>query len=75
MSSIVEPIKILIVDDHLVVRAGLGLIIQSRQEMTIVGEAGNRDDALTSAARLQPDIILLDLDLGGESGMEIISEL
>lgn len=43
--------------------------------MTIVGEAGNRDDALALAASEHPDIILLDLDLGGDSGMSLIADL
>ena len=51
------------------------MIIQSRPDMTIVGEAGNRDDALALAASEHPDIILLDLDLGDDSGMALIAEL
>ena len=70
-----KPIRILLVDDHAVVRAGLRLIIQSRTTMTIVGEAGNRDDALLLASSEHPDIILLDLDLGGDSGMALIADL
>lgn len=69
------PIRILLVDDHLVVRAGLRMIIQSRPDMTIVGEAGTRDEALALAATEHADIILLDLDLGGDSGVNLISEL
>jgi DNA-binding NarL/FixJ family response regulator len=70
-----EPIRILLVDDHVVVRAGLRLIIQSRPDMTIVGEAGNREEAMSLAAEENPNIILLDLDLGGVSGSGLISEL
>jgi len=70
-----KVIRILLVDDHAVVRAGLRMIVESRPGMTIVGEAGNRDDALALAASEHPEIILLDLDLGGDSGMTLISEL
>ncbi len=70
-----KPISVLLVDDHLVVRAGLRMIIQSQQGMAIAGEAGNREEALTIANSAQPDIILLDLDLGEDNGMEIISDL
>ena len=68
-------IRVLLVDDHAVVRAGLRMIIHSRAGMAIVGEAGNRDDALALTASEHPDIILLDLDLGGESGMALIADL
>lgn len=51
------------------------MIIHSRAGMAIVGEAGNRDDALALTASEHPDIILLDLDLGGESGMALIADL
>ena len=74
-SRTTNAIRILLVDDHAVVRAGLRMIIQSREGMTIVGEAGNRDDALALAASEHPEIILLDLDLGGDSGMALIADL
>lgn len=70
-----RPIRILLVDDHAVVRAGLRMLVQSRPGMTIVGEAGNRDDALALAASEHPEIIVLDLDLGSDSGMTLIAEL
>jgi DNA-binding NarL/FixJ family response regulator len=70
-----KPIRVILIDDHSVVRTGLRLIIEGSPGMAIVGEAANRQDALAIAEREQPDIILLDLDLGKESGIEIISEL
>jgi DNA-binding NarL/FixJ family response regulator len=70
-----ESIRVLLIDDHAVVRAGLRMIIQNRAGMTVVGEAGNRDQALALVASEHPDIILLDLDLGGESGIALISDL
>jgi DNA-binding NarL/FixJ family response regulator len=71
----VQRIRILLVEDHAVVRAGLRLLIDSRPEMMVVGEAANHADALTLAAREQPDIILLDLDLGTESGLDLLPRL
>ncbi len=71
----VKPVRVLLVDDHAVVRAGLRMLIESRPGLTVVGEAANPADALTTTAREQPDIILLDLDLGGDSSLDILPEL
>jgi two-component system nitrate/nitrite response regulator NarL len=70
-----REIRVIIVDDHEVVREGLRLLIKSEPGLKVVGEAGNSKEALHVAAREQPDIILLDLDLGTESGLDIISQL
>ena len=70
-----REIRVIIVDDHEVVREGLRLLIKSEPGLKVVGEAGNSKEALLVAAREQPDIILLDLDLGTESGLDIISQL
>lgn len=70
-----KTIRVLLIDDHAVVRAGLRMLIESRPEMKIVGEAGNGADAVKLAAREQPDIILLDLDIGGESGLDVLPKV
>jgi two-component system nitrate/nitrite response regulator NarL len=70
-----EAIRILIIDDHLIVRAGLRMLIGNHEGMTVVGEAGTRIDALAITANEQPDIILLDLDMGSESGLDFLREL
>jgi len=69
------PIRILIVDDHLVVRAGLHMLIENHPGMTVVAMASNRTEALELAARASPDLILLDLDLGGESALTFLTQL
>ncbi|HKS40133.1 MAG TPA: response regulator transcription factor [Blastocatellia bacterium] len=68
-------IRVLLVDDHQIVRTGLRMIIESQPDMEMVGEAGNRAEALALAASENPDIILLDLDLGDSSGADIIADL
>jgi two-component system, NarL family, nitrate/nitrite response regulator NarL len=68
-------IRVLIIDDHVVVRAGLRMLIESRRGMQVVAEAGEREEALEAAARTSPDIILLDLDLKGESSLEFLPQL
>jgi DNA-binding NarL/FixJ family response regulator len=71
----VNTIRILLVDDHAVVRAGLRMLIESRPGLTVVGEAATTHDAVATAEREQPDLILLDLDLGGDNGLDILPEL
>ena len=70
-----QIIGILIVDDHEVVRVGLRHLIEKQPHMKIVGEACNPADALKIASREQPEIVILDLCLGAESGADIIPEL
>jgi DNA-binding NarL/FixJ family response regulator len=70
-----ERIRILIIDDHAIVRAGLSMLIESQPGMIVVGEVGNRADALAVVAREQPDIILLDLDINGESSLDFMREM
>ena len=70
-----QPIRILIVDDHAVVRTALHLLIESWPGLQVVGEAANRSEALAIAAHKQFDIILLDLDFGGNSGLDFLPEL
>jgi two-component system, NarL family, nitrate/nitrite response regulator NarL len=70
-----EPIRILIVDDHAVVRAGLRMLIDQNPAMKVIGLAGNRSEALALAAREQPNLIVLDILLGDEDGLTILPEL
>jgi NarL family two-component system response regulator LiaR len=67
-----EIIRILVVDDHPLVRGGLEAVISLEPDMEIVGEAADGQAAVREAARLQPDIILMDLLMPGMSGGEAI---
>jgi DNA-binding NarL/FixJ family response regulator len=69
------PIRILIVDDHAVVRAGLRMLIDQDPAMKVIGVAGNRSEALAAAASEQPNIIILDIVLGDEDGLSFLPEL
>lgn len=68
-------IRILIVDDHAVLRFGLRAILETQARLTVVGEAIDSSSALALATAKQPDIVLLDLDLGKENGFDLIPGL
>jgi two-component system, NarL family, response regulator NreC len=70
-----DKIRVLIVDDHAIVRSGLRLLISGQGDMTVVGEAGSTQDGIEAAERLSPDVALIDLSLPGEGGIEAIRRL
>jgi two-component system, NarL family, nitrate/nitrite response regulator NarL len=74
-TDINPPIGILLVDDHVVVRQGLRMLIENNPDMRVVGEAAGCDEALKAASHEIPDVVLLDLDLGSDSGLDIIPQL
>ena len=65
-----EAIRILIADDHRHFRGGLRALLLSAPDVEVVGEAGTGEEAVTLAARLQPDVILMDLQMSGLNGIE-----
>jgi DNA-binding NarL/FixJ family response regulator len=66
----------MLVDDHTVLRTGLRMMINNHPGMTVVAEAASRDSALAALVSMQPDIVLLDLDLGNEDdGLRLLPEL
>lgn len=70
-----NPYKILIVDDHFVVRQGLRLILETSEQFQIAGEAENGQQALSLVDELQPDVILMDLNMPVMSGLEAMQIL
>lgn len=66
-----DPIRILIVDDHAVVRKGLAMVLRLEPDLDIVGEAENGQVGLTTAQRLRPDIVLVDLVMPVMDGQEM----
>jgi len=72
------PARVLLVDDHAIVRRGLRSILELESDISVVAEAGGRSDALAAIDRAQPDIVLLDLKLSSDhdaEGLELCSEI
>jgi len=67
--------RVLIVDDHAVVRAGLKLLVDGQQDLETVGEAGSARDAIFEARSLKPDVVLLDVVMPDQNGIEIVPQL
>jgi len=70
-----RPITIMIIDDHVVIRSGLRMLIEHDQKMLVVAQAGNRAEALERATSSRPDVIILDLLLGDEDGLTFLPEM
>ncbi len=68
-------IRILIADDHLVVREGLQLILSMEDDLEVVGEAANGETAVLLTSELQPDVVLMDLRMPGMGGLEAIEQI
>jgi two-component system response regulator NreC len=68
-------IKVVVVDDHAVVRSGLRLLLDANEDIEVVGEAGNAKDAIFRARALKPDVMLLDVVMPGSSGIDVLPEL
>jgi len=71
----ITPIRILVVDDHPLVRYGLSALLKTQTDMQLVGEADDGVQAVSKALALQPDVILLDLALPKKDGVEVIHDL
>ncbi len=70
-----EPIRVLVVDDHPVVRQGLRTFLDVQDDLTVVGEAQDGDTAVAAAEELRPDVILLDLKMPGADGVAALRGL
>ncbi len=68
-------IRILIVDDHPIIRDGLRSALAQESGLEVVGEAQNAEEAMTGARSLKPDVVLLDISLPGKNGFEVLKQL
>jgi NarL family two-component system response regulator LiaR len=70
-----SAVRVLIVDDHAIVREGLRTLISNEPGMELVGEAANGVEAVDQARTLQPDVVLMDLMMPRKNGLEAITEI
>lgn len=70
-----KPIKVLVADDHMIVRTGIRHLLESEPGFEVVGEAGNAAEAVALAAELHPDVLVLDISMPEESGLEVAARL
>jgi two-component system response regulator NreC len=68
-------IRAIVVDDHAVVRSGIKLLLDREDDIEVVGEAGSAKDAIFEVRAQKPDVLLLDVVMPGESGIEVLPKL
>ena len=70
-----SSIRVLVADDHAIFRDGLRKLLNSDQEITVVGEAQNGEEAIKLVAKLKPDVLLLDLRMPDRDGLAVLEEI
>jgi len=70
-----SPVRVLIVDDHAVLRAGLRMLLQAEPDIDVVGEAADGAEAVARARELAPDIVLLDVAMPQVGGLEVVPQI
>jgi CheY-like chemotaxis protein len=68
-------LRIMLVDDHAVVRMGFRLLLDTTSDLRVVAECGSGEEALKCYAEINPDVVVLDLSMGGMGGLEALSRL
>jgi DNA-binding NarL/FixJ family response regulator len=69
------PIRVLVADDHTIVRSGIRHVLESEQDFEVVGEAGSGTEAIALATTLRPDVVVLDISMPDLSGLEVAARL
>ncbi|HMO51389.1 MAG TPA: response regulator transcription factor [Kiritimatiellia bacterium] len=75
MTPVTATHRILVVDDHSIVRHGLTLLLRKESDLTVCGEAGSYEEARQLAGELNPDIMLVDITLKDRNGLDLIREI
>jgi DNA-binding NarL/FixJ family response regulator len=69
------PLRVLLADDHAILREGVRLVLESQADITVVGEAGDGAEALALAHRLRPDVVVMDIAMPGLNGLDATRRL
>ena len=69
------PVRVLLVDDHAVLRSGLRLLLEREEGLEPVGEAGSAEEALRALPRLTPDVVVIDIEMPGIGGLEGVTRI
>jgi len=72
---VTQPLRVLLVDDHEVVRSGIAALLKSTDDIVVAGEAGTVQDAIAEADRVRPDVVVMDVRLADGSGIEATREI
>ncbi|MCC6168562.1 MAG: response regulator transcription factor [Caldilineaceae bacterium] len=70
-----SEIRVLLVDDHPIIRSGIRMLLEQASDIVVVGETDRGDTVLALVERLKPDVLLLDMEMPGKSGVEVAGEL
>jgi two-component system, NarL family, response regulator NreC len=70
-----EKIKLLLADDHVILRQGLRRILEAEPDMSVIGEAGTGSDALKRAKQLKPDVVIMDISMPDQDGIESMRQI
>src|SRR5947209_3745125 len=74
-AAVEDCIRVVIVDDQRIIREALGLLLEREPKLNVVGGASNREEALAIVIREKPDVVLLDIDLKDDEGLDFLPEL
>jgi DNA-binding NarL/FixJ family response regulator len=70
-----KPIRVLVADDHMIVRTGIRHVLESEADFEVVGEAASGSEAISLATKLRPDVMVLDISMPDQSGLEVAARL
>lgn len=70
-----RTVRVLIIDDHAIIREIVGQLLEMEQDLQVVGEGVNADEAVVLTERLRPDVVVLDLRMPGKSGLDVLGDI